>query len=558
MKQRTDRARRICMTAFLRKFSIQHRLLAIFSFSVFLLLGLSALLSTTYYDSLLDGRHAKTREVVETSFGILEHYHALGQSGVLSEAEAKAQALAVIKTLRYNESDYFWVNDTSPRMIMHPINPKLDGTALEGFKDANGLPLFNAMVEVTEGPEASGFVDYLWPKPGFDNPVEKTSYVKRFKPWNWILGSGIYLDDVSTTFWTTMAPKMVLTGLGIVLLLAASMTVGLSILRPLGKTLSALQDISNGEGDLRQRLDEGGNDELSSLAVAFNRFTGRMSEMVQELRGVIATNQATAVQVRTAADQARGHAGQQKQELDTVAAAVEEMVVTIEDVARRIGTAAQSAKDADNHAMQGGKVIESTSFAMDRLAQNIGDAAQAISELNQDTQAIGSVLDVIRGVAEQTNLLALNAAIEAARAGEQGRGFAVVADEVRTLASRTQTSTDEINGMITRLQERAAKAVQTMQASQSQSGEMREQVGEARGALSAIVESVSAITDMTQHVATAAEQQSATSGEISQSLSQITRLSDELVTQMDETTANIRTLGESAEGLDRIVNQFQT
>ncbi|WP_172962361.1 methyl-accepting chemotaxis protein [Hydrocarboniclastica marina] len=546
------------MTAFLRKFSIQHRLLAIFSFSVFLLLGLSALLSTTYYDSLLDGRHAKTREVVETSFGILEHYHALGQSGVLSEAEAKAQALAVIKTLRYNESDYFWVNDTSPRMIMHPINPKLDGTALEGFKDANGLPLFNAMVEVTEGPEASGFVDYLWPKPGFDNPVEKTSYVKRFKPWNWILGSGIYLDDVSTTFWTTMAPKMVLTGLGIVLLLAASMTVGLSILRPLGKTLSALQDISNGEGDLRQRLDEGGNDELSSLAVAFNRFTGRMSEMVQELRGVIATNQATAVQVRTAADQARGHAGQQKQELDTVAAAVEEMVVTIEDVARRIGTAAQSAKDADNHAMQGGKVIESTSFAMDRLAQNIGDAAQAISELNQDTQAIGSVLDVIRGVAEQTNLLALNAAIEAARAGEQGRGFAVVADEVRTLASRTQTSTDEINGMITRLQERAAKAVQTMQASQSQSGEMREQVGEARGALSAIVESVSAITDMTQHVATAAEQQSATSGEISQSLSQITRLSDELVTQMDETTANIRTLGESAEGLDRIVNQFQT
>ncbi|MAL98084.1 MAG: chemotaxis protein [Alteromonadaceae bacterium] len=558
MKQRTDRARRICMTAFLRKFSIQHRLLAIFSFSVFLLLGLSALLSTTYYDSLLDGRHAKTREVVETSFGILEHYHALGQSGVLSEAEAKAQALAVIKKLRYNESDYFWVNDTSPRMIMHPINPKLDGTALEGFKDANGLPLFNAMVEVTEGPEASGFVDYLWPKPGFDNPVEKTSYVKRFKPWNWILGSGIYLDDVSTTFWTTMAPKMVLTGLGIVLLLAASMTVGLSILRPLGKTLSALQDISNGEGDLRQRLDEGGNDELSSLAVAFNRFTGRMSEMVQELRGVIATNQATAVQVRAAADQARGHAGQQKQELDTVAAAVEEMVVTIEDVARRIGTAAQSAKDADNHAMQGGKVIESTSFAMDRLAQNIGDAAQAISELNQDTQAIGSVLDVIRGVAEQTNLLALNAAIEAARAGEQGRGFAVVADEVRTLASRTQTSTDEINGMITRLQERAAKAVQTMQASQSQSGEMREQVGEARGALSAIVESVSAITDMTQHVATAAEQQSATSGEISQSLSQITRLSDELVTQMDETTASIRTLGESAEGLDRIVNQFQT
>mgnify|MGYP003111751960 CR=1 FL=1 len=546
------------MTAFLRKFSIQHRLLAIFSFSVFLLLGLSALLSTTYYDSLLDGRHAKTREVVETSFGILEHYHALGQSGVLSEAEAKAQALAVIKKLRYNESDYFWVNDTSPRMIMHPINPKLDGTALEGFKDANGLPLFNAMVEVTEGPEASGFVDYLWPKPGFDNPVEKTSYVKRFKPWNWILGSGIYLDDVSTTFWTTMAPKMVLTGLGIVLLLAASMTVGLSILRPLGKTLSALQDISNGEGDLRQRLDEGGNDELSSLAVAFNRFTGRMSEMVQELRGVIATNQATAVQVRAAADQARGHAGQQKQELDTVAAAVEEMVVTIEDVARRIGTAAQSAKDADNHAMQGGKVIESTSFAMDRLAQNIGDAAQAISELNQDTQAIGSVLDVIRGVAEQTNLLALNAAIEAARAGEQGRGFAVVADEVRTLASRTQTSTDEINGMITRLQERAAKAVQTMQASQSQSGEMREQVGEARGALSAIVESVSAITDMTQHVATAAEQQSATSGEISQSLSQITRLSDELVTQMDETTASIRTLGESAEGLDRIVNQFQT
>ncbi|WP_022963728.1 methyl-accepting chemotaxis protein [Halopseudomonas pelagia] len=541
----------------LRRFSISQRLIAVTCLTLLIVFGLVLGFALDFRKSLLDGRALKTQHIVEAGMGTLTYFHGLQQRGEMTEAQAQAAAMAALEQVRYGAEDYFWVHSLDLRMIMHPFSKALVGNSVAEVQDPNGKFLFRDMNTRVRA-DAAGYVDYQWPKPGVTDPVAKISYVSLFEPWGWVLGSGIYLDDVDVVFWQEMTSKLILALIGLLVLLGFNQLIAASINRPLAHAVRAMNDISSGEGDLTQRLDASGNDEVAGLARGFNAFTDKLAGVIDQLREVVARNHSIAGDVGDAMAKAESSYNQQKSELDTIASAVEEMSATVQEIARRMSDSAEAAKDASEQTTRGHTTADQTSNMMTVLAKEIAQAGEAVSELSENSKTIGSVLSVIRGVADQTNLLALNAAIEAARAGEQGRGFAVVADEVRTLASRTQKSTDEIQVMISGLQAGTSKAVSSMDDSHRQSEEMQTQVEVSRSALAAIATSVSTITDMTHQVAAAAEQQSQTSNEIASSLNQLSALGDKVMFELKDTADNTEKLKLAAQQLDSLVSQFKT
>ncbi|MGD8640789.1 MAG: methyl-accepting chemotaxis protein, partial [Gammaproteobacteria bacterium] len=250
--------------------------------------------------------------------------------------------------------------------------------------------------------------------------------------------------------------------IGVLVGFAGSFFISKAIVSPLQETKSAMEDIASGHGDLTKRISVKGNDEIAQLANAFNLFASKVQDIIKEVSGITARVAGASERLTVVTEETRKGADKQQQETDEVAIAVNEMSASGQEVARNANSAADAAHNADVAADNGRQVVGHTIEAIDSLANEVKEAGAVIDRVEQDSESIGGVLDVIRGIAEQTNLLALNAAIEAARAGEQGRGFAVVADEVRTLASRTQQSTAEIQSMIERLQSGTREAVNVM------------------------------------------------------------------------------------------------
>ncbi len=504
---------------------------------------------------MIKQQRERTRNLVEVAYSVMQEYNSMVQAGSMSLEDAKKMASSQIEHMRYNEKDYFWINDLQPAMIMHPYKPELNGKDLSGSKDPNGKHLFVEFAKVSKE-SGGGFVDYMWPKPGMDKPVAKVSYVKLFKPWGWIVGSGIYTDNVQSDISALMIKIIIALMITILISLAATMYISRSINEPLDKCVNLAQGIEG--GDLTSIVEIEQNDEIGALASVLKNMSGRLNMMIGRINSSVSNIAVSAKEVSMTTNQIASGINDQVIQIEQSAAAATEMAQSVIDVARNAGEAANAAKESVDVANQGKSVVDETVSGMQSIAQYVETSASTIGKLGESSQQIGDIINVINDIADQTNLLALNAAIEAARAGEQGRGFAVVADEVRKLAERTGHATREISEMIKQIQMDTDASVESMQEGQKKAEEGVQLAVKSRESLDVIVNASDTCLGMVQSIAAATEEQSATIEEVSttmENIADVSKMSQEAITQINESASNFEKI---TSDLKEFVGWFKT
>jgi methyl-accepting chemotaxis protein len=455
----------------------------------------------------------KLKNIVDITFNAIQSTDSRTD---LTVNQKKQSALNIIKDMRYNNNGYIWINDMHPKMVMHPIKPSLNGKDLSDFKDPNGKHLFNEFVKVCRE-KGEGFVDYMWPKPGYDKPVAKLSYVKLFKPWNWIVGTGIYLDDIKAVeiqktkeIRSAIARQrneliaviivLFLLGAGVITYISRKITV------PIKHAVEMLKDIAQGEGDLTKRLKVETKDEVGEMAEWFNKFIDAIQNIIKDVAQNANRVKDASGELSEISKQMTFGAEQTSEKANVVAAAGEEMSSNMSSVAaateeasanvNMVATAAEQMIATINEIAQNSE--KASSITGEAVAQT-KSASNKVDELGSSANEIGKVVETITEISEQVNLLALNATIEAARAGEAGKGFAVVANEIKDLAKQTAEATQEIKGKIGAIQGSTDATVK--------------EIGQ-------ILEVINDINDIVSSIATAVEEQSVTTKEIAENVVQ--------------------------------------
>ncbi len=480
--------------------------------------------------------------------------------------EKIAQAKEVLNGMTFGEHGYIYGYDLDGNIVFHSGNPEMIGQSVLDLQDADGKPFVKDIIDTAM--DGGGFVQFRWPRVEGEKPSPHLTFSREIEVWGWVIATGFFIDDIDTEVArretniantvTQMMIWILVSGVALALLVSAvNLLLSRRMLAPLQQTAKALLDIAEGEGDLTRRLDVHSRDEVGDVARGFNGFVEKIHQLVQEVQSAVGSLSQSTASMTDVVSQTQNDTRRQREDTSRTAAAIQEMVAAVQEVASSAAQAANAAQQADGDASEGDRVVADTIGAINQLAEDVHRSAEVISRLGQDADNIGSVVSVISDIAEQTNLLALNAAIGAARAGDQGRGFSVVADEVRNLASRTQQSTDEIQQMIERLQQGAREAVAVMANSREQSGATTERAASASRSLQQITASVATINEMNTQIAGAAEQQTAVAAEIEGSVQQVAEIADKAehnASVLASTTAN---MGELEQRLSKLVMAFR-
>lgn len=568
----------------LRNFRLSTKIIFVMAFLTICYIGLIGLyIVPTIRNTLESSSEVKLKNLTETSYSILSFYYNESQKGIYSEETAKSLAIKEIKDMRYNEKEYFWINDLTPKMIMHPTNPGLDGKNLSDIKDPNGVAVFVEFAKVAKE-KGEGLIRYQWPQPGSTQPEPKFSYVKLFKPWNWVIGTGIYVGDLDRTR-NAITVQIVISVLTVIIV--ALILIFIFILKPLNitlkKILSYLEELSH--YDFSKNLHLNTKDELGIIAESFGYVVNNVRNLVVDTKTlgcdvvneankmITATEEINVAAERTATtitDLASGASEQAKSTASTNNK-IQDIVTSINAMNNDISISKNLTTEVGNSIQKGSTLVKDQSAKLDMNKRIYGEISNSILSLADKSKEIGEITLVIQDIASQTNLLALNAAIEAARAGEHGKGFAVVAEEVRKLAEGVTSSGEKIIEIINDVKkgvedtsihvDNANEAVEAEAESLRNVIEFFQQISNSiidiENQIGAISEKSNTINIGAQSASSEINQVAIISEKAAAGTEEVAALSEETTSIISEVTKRSRNLAEQADGLQKSLEKFK-
>jgi methyl-accepting chemotaxis protein len=476
----------------------------------------------------MDERKVQLSNANDMARSVAKEFGALAASGAMPEADAKKQAMARIKALRFGQSGYFTILD-SHTVLMHPIKPELIGTSVSDFKDPQGTMVYIDALAAAKA-NGGGFTEYLWAKPGERQLQPKLAFNLGYAPWDWTFMTGLYIDDVNSAFMTDLwrsAILLVVIGIilsGIVVLLVRSIEKSIGGDPEYAKTIA--QSISSGDLTVAVALK---NNDRSSLLHAIKAMRDSIAAIVGEVRAGTDTIAGASSEIAAGNLDLSARTEEQASSLEETASSMEQLTGTVKQNADNARQASQLAASASDVAVQGGAVV----------AQVI----DTMGSINESSKQIVDIISVIDGIAFQTNILALNAAVEAARAGEQGRGFAVVAAEVRNLAQRSAGAAKEIKVLIGNSVEKVEMGTKL--------------VDQAGITMNAVVDSIKRVTDIMAEIAAASQEQGTGIEQVNQAIGQMDQVTQQNAALVEEAAAAAASLQDQAATLSQVVSVFK-
>ena len=513
------------MKHFLNTLPLLYKLALMTLISMLGLLTVSVYLMSDVRARHWEGREAVVRSTVETAAGIVAWAHQQETSGKLPREEAQNLAKQALSQLRYSKEEYFFISDLgSPaKIIMHPIKPELAG---QSIPSTSGPPLLDLFAKKVQSDKA-GMVTYMWPKPGKTEDVEKIAYVQGFAPWGWVIGSGLYMDDVRADF------RAYILQAGATLLLAAAILGGIafiisrSIREGIDNSVQVVDAVSH--GDLTMAIHADGKDEVARLLQAMSRMQSGLSRVVSSVRQGSESVAIASAEIAQGNNDLSARTEQQASALEETAASMEQLGATVRQNADSARHANELAQSASTVAVQGGKVV--------------GEVVDTMRGINESSRKIADIISVIDGIAFQTNILALNAAVEAARAGEHGRGFAVVATEVRSLAGRSAEAAKEIKNLINASVERVEHGTA-----------LADQAG---ATMTEVVASIQRVTDIMGGINAASNEQALGVAQVGEAVTQMDQGTQQNAALVEEMAAAASSLKVQAQDLVQVVSAFK-